>query len=71
MITIKIHNAREIIATEKGRLAARVGGLFIDLERKVEEEVVRQLHVVFSSKNIRAEIQIVNNDPPSPGVSYD
>ncbi len=59
MITIKIKNVREIVRSHRGPLAARFGSFFVDLESKVEEEIVRQLQEVFAEKNIDAEITIV------------
>ncbi len=62
MITIKILNAREIVEREKGRLMTRLAGKFIDLELKVEEELVKRLQAELEKQQVRAEIRIVAND---------
>jgi D-lyxose ketol-isomerase len=62
MITIKILNAREIVEREKGRLMTRLAGKFIDLELKVEEELVKRLQAELEKQQIQAEIRIVPGD---------
>lgn len=61
MITIKITNSREIVATEKGRLVSHIAPLFVNLERKVEEEIVREIDRIFRERNIQAIITIVDD----------
>ncbi len=62
MITIKIKNVREIVAKERGQLVARLGWLFTDLERKVEEEVIQQIKAAFDEREIEADISIVREE---------
>ncbi len=62
MITIRILNAREIVEREKGRLMTRLAGKFIDLELKVEEELVKRLQAELEKQQIQAEIRIVPGD---------
>lgn len=69
MITIKILNPRQVVAQERGRLVARVASYFIDLERRVEEEIVKEIQKVFEERNIKAEISIVDESEQSPSES--
>jgi hypothetical protein len=62
MITIKILNAREIVEREKGRLVTRLAGKFMDLELKVEVELVKRLQAELEKQQVRAEIHIVPNN---------
>ena len=58
MIKIKINNIHEIVEQEKSWLVSKVAPFIVDVEQKVEEEIVKQLEEVFSSKNIKASIII-------------
>ncbi|KAA3616570.1 MAG: hypothetical protein DWQ05_12635 [Calditrichaeota bacterium] len=58
MIKIKIQNIDEIVQQEKSWLVSKVAPLVVDVERKVEEAIVKQLEEVFLEKNIIAEIRI-------------
>lgn len=62
MITIKILNAREIVENEKGAVVSRLAPFFVDINSRVEEEIVRQLEEVFAERNIRAIISIVPDE---------
>ncbi len=62
MITIKILNAREVIENEKGAVISRLAPFFVDINARVEEEIVRQLKEVFAERNIRAVISIVPDE---------
>ncbi len=62
MIIIKILNAREIIEKEKGAVVSRIAPFFVDINSKVEEEIVRQLEAVFAERNIRAVISVVPDE---------
>ena len=63
MITIKILNAPEVVRNRKGRLLAKLGAIFVNLEREVEKEVVDQITDVFRENGIDACIQIVDDLP--------
>ena len=59
MITIRILNAREVVEKEKGKLVSRIAPFFTDLDRRVEEEIVKELKKSFAERNIDVEIEIV------------
>ena len=59
MITIRILNTREIVENEKGKLVSKIAPFFTDLERKVEEEIVKELQKSLAERNVIAEISIV------------
>ncbi len=63
MITIKIENAREIVANERGRLVSKLAPFFVNLERKVEQEIVNELKRVFEEKKVKARINIIDDLP--------
>lgn len=62
MIVIKITNARDIVRGKKGRFISNIAPLFVDLETKVEEAIVRQIEDVFKKNNIEAVITIVKEE---------
>lgn len=62
MIVIRIKNVREIVAKRKGRFLSKIAPWFIDVERRVEEEIVRQLQSVFAEQDIQAVIEVVKED---------
>ncbi|MCB0293919.1 MAG: hypothetical protein KDI38_06785, partial [Calditrichaeota bacterium] len=62
MIVIKVKNAREIVAKRKGRFLSKIAPWFVDVERRVEEEIVRQLQSVFAEQDIQAVIEVVKEN---------
>lgn len=62
MIIIRVKNVQEIVARRKGRLLSKIAPWFVDVERRVEEEIVRQLQAVFDEQDIRAVIKVVKED---------
>ena len=62
MIVIKVKNAREIVAKHKGRFLSKIAPWFVDVERRVEEEIVRQLQSVFAEQDIQAVIEVVKEN---------
>ncbi len=64
MIVIKVLNAEEVIARERGRLLSKLAPFFVDVERRVEEEIVKQLQAVFEERRIQTNISIVDDIPP-------
>lgn len=62
MIKIKVLNSKQIVANERGKFISRLAPYFIDLDRRVEEEIVKQIEKVFAERNIIAEISIVKED---------
>lgn len=64
MITIKITNAHQVIKNEKGHLFSKIASYFVDLEAKVEKEIVEKLQEVFKQNNIEAVISIIRDEEP-------
>ena len=62
MITIKIKNAQQIIESQRGWFVARMAPHFIDVQKKVEEEVVKRLESIFVEKGIDAEISVLKGE---------
>ena len=65
MITIRITNVKQIVRQKKGRLAAAIGGLVVDLEAAVEKEVIKQIRAALRESGVEAIIERV---PTSGGV---
>ncbi|MGH1363666.1 MAG: hypothetical protein ACRBF0_08925 [Calditrichia bacterium] len=68
MIQIKIKNHRQILRKERSRLVSTLAPFFVDVEQRVEEEIVKQIQQVFESHNIEADFEIVldGSSPASP-----
>jgi len=64
MIVIKVLNAEEVVSRERGRLLSKLAPLFVDVERRVEQEIVKQLQTVFEERRIQTDISIVEDNPP-------
>ncbi len=43
MIKIEIKNHREIVKKERSRLISALAPFFVDVEQRVEEEIVKQI----------------------------
>lgn len=59
MIQIKINNHREIVRKERSRLVSTLAPFFVDIEQRVEEEIVKQIEQVFKTRGIKADFEIV------------
>ncbi|MGM0567995.1 MAG: hypothetical protein ACQESB_02120 [Elusimicrobiota bacterium] len=59
MIQIKIKNIQEIIKREKGSVVAWLSKLSKDAERKVEEEVIKEIKKAFQDEGVEADFEIV------------
>lgn len=59
MIQIKIKNHREIVRKERSRLVSTLAPFFVDIEQRVEEEIVKQIQQVFQTRGIEADFEIV------------
>lgn len=59
MIRIKIKNHREIVRKERSRLVSALAPFFVDVEQRVEEEIVKQIEQVFKTRGIEADFEIV------------
>jgi hypothetical protein len=59
MITIKVSNAEELAIKEKGWFQVNVGkSLGIDIQRKVEEEVAKQLKAQLAKQGVKADVSV-------------
>ena len=59
MITIEISNAEELAIKEKGWFQVNVGKtLGIDIQRKVEEEVAKQLKAELAKQGVKADVSV-------------
>ena len=56
MITIKVHNAREVVLAKKGWFAANIGGAIVDLEAEVEAVVMERLRATLASEGVEATV---------------
>jgi len=67
MIQIKIKNHRQILRKERSRLVSTLAPFFVDVQQRVEEEIVSEIQQVFESRGIEADFEIVfdgNNPVP-------
>jgi hypothetical protein len=59
MITIEVSNAEELAIKEKGWFQVNVGKtLGIDIQRKVEEEVAKQLKAELAKQGVKADVSV-------------
>ncbi|MEL6822241.1 MAG: hypothetical protein AAFP70_10800 [Calditrichota bacterium] len=59
MIKIEIKNHREIVKKERSRLISALAPFFVDVEQRVEEEIVKQIQQVFNMRGIEADFKII------------
>jgi len=69
VIKIKIKNVDQIVKNERSWLISKIAPYFVDVEKKVEEAIVKQIREVFRAKKIRASITIVKEESASSGKS--
>jgi hypothetical protein len=62
MITIKILNAREIVARERSWLIAKLAPYFIDMQTRVEQEIAEEIKRSLQKQNIQAVVSVVKDD---------
>ena len=59
MITIEVSNAEELAIKEKGWFQVNVGKTFgIDIQRKVEEEVAKQMKTELAKQGVKADVSV-------------
>jgi len=59
MITIEVSNAEELAIKEKGWFQVNVGKTFgVDIQRKVEEEVAKQLKAQLAKQGVKADVSV-------------
>ena len=63
MITIKIHNANELVEQRKGWFVANVVGVVVDMELEVERVVIERLRATLISEGVKATIDQVPTTP--------
>ena len=59
MITIKVNNAEELAIKQKGWSQVFVGKTFgVDIQRKVEEEVAKQLKAELAKQGVKVDVSV-------------
>ena len=58
MITIKIKNVKEVVRNQKGTIFSIFGTKFIDCEKIIEKEIIKQIKNSLKEKGIEAEVKI-------------
>jgi hypothetical protein len=59
MITIEVCNAEELATKEQGWFQVLVGTTFgVDIQRKVEEEVAKQLKAELAKQGVKADVSV-------------
>lgn len=58
MIIIKLKDPNGIIARQKGRLISRVAPFFVNVEDRVEREIVARIRKIFDEHDIEADITV-------------
>lgn len=66
MIIIKLRNHHHIVAREKGRLVSTVAPFFVNVEDRVEREIVAQIQKIFDERDIEADITVVHESGSAP-----
>jgi hypothetical protein len=61
MITVRITNPQEAVRRNKGWLVAKLGGLFANLEDRVESEVVERIRAALAEAGVDAVVERVAN----------
>jgi hypothetical protein len=69
VIKIKIKNVDQIVKNQRNWLISKIAPYFVDVEKRVEEAIVKQIREVFRAKKIRASITIVKEESVSSGKS--
>jgi hypothetical protein len=59
VITIRIINARQLVAAQKGWLVAYVGGMVVDLQSRVEAAVAEKLRESLAAEGVEALVECV------------
>ena len=59
MITIRITNAKQAVRQNKGWLVAKLGGLFADLEERVEAAVADRIRSALIDAGVEAVVERV------------
>jgi len=57
LITIRITNTEEIVEKQSGWFAAHVGGVFVDLQDKVEAVVVERIKASLAAEGVDALVE--------------
>jgi len=62
MITIKITNATELVEKEKNRFVARIAPFFIDVQKRVEQEIAREIKKALEERGVQAEVSVESDE---------
>ena len=65
MIKIKIKNHDQIVKNEKNWWISKIAPFFVDVEKRVEEAIVKEIRDIFRQKKIKAHIQITTEEEPA------
>ena len=56
MIKIKLKNVQEVVLQKRGGIQTKILGKFIDLEKEIEKQIIKQIKQTFADEGIEAEI---------------
>jgi hypothetical protein len=59
VITIRIINAKQLVAAQKGWIVAYVGGMVVDLQGRVEAAVAEKLRESLAAEGVEAVVECV------------